>query len=193
MTTPVHPAPSTTSFGSRLLFGALGLIALGIGTLITLGAALVGVIAILVARYLLARRGKGLSRRGAWLASVGATVLVLVVPMGLMVLLDDSLSRRMTASERAEQRARAEEVMPEWMRKMNPNAGQRTAAADSVAEKLLQNTTVVIWAGLMGTVIASTMIGTIAGSFAWGGVMLLYRGWQGRWLGSQPGPSAGLA
>lgn len=189
MTNPIDTAPNPPSpLGTRLLFGALGLAALGIGTIITLGAALAGAISIAIVGWARSRKGKSLSRRGAWLASVGGTIVVLVVLMGVVVAMDDSTTKPMSLAERAEQRQRAQQALPEWMRKMNPNAGQQTAAADSMAEKLLQNRTVVIWAGLMGAVVASTMIGTIAGSFAWGGVMLFYRGWRGRWLGVDPIP-----
>lgn len=166
----------------RLLFGAIGLIALGIATIITLGAALAGVISIVIAGAVLSRRQKQLTRRGAWFASVGGTMTVLVVLLGIAMLADDSTRKPASVAERAEARARAEESMPDWLRAVSPNAGQRTAAADSMAAKLLENKPVMIWAGLMGAVIGSAMIGAIAGSFAWGGFMLLYRGLRGRWL-----------
>ena len=192
MTTPVPSAPPA-SLGSRILFAMLGLIALGIGTIITLGAALAGAVSIGVVGYLLSRRGKRLTRRGAWFASVTGTIGVLVVLIGIAMATDKSTTKPMTAAERAEQRARAEQAMPKWMRDLSPNAGQRTAAADSMAEKLMQNKTVVIWAGMMAAVVSSTLIGVIAGSFAWGGVMLLYRGFRGFWLGADapPAPSYG--
>jgi hypothetical protein len=77
--------------------------------------------------------------------------------------------------------------MPDWLRAMNPNAQRQTAAADSMAAQLLDNRAVMVWAGLMGAVIASAVIGTIAGSFAWGGAMLLYRGFRGEWLPQDAG------
>lgn len=183
---PVQPAPPA-SIVSRVLFVAAGLIALGIGTVITLGAALAGALSIWVAGYLFSRRGRRLTRRSAWLASVGGTVAVLAILIGIAVISDNSTTRPMSAAERAEQRARATQAMPDWLRAVNPNAERQTAAADSMATRLLENKAVVIWAGLMGAVIASAMIGTIAGSFAWGGVMLLYRGARGDWLPSVTG------
>lgn len=183
MTSPEASTPPA-SLGNRILFFALGLIALGIGTIITLGAALAGAVAIGIAGYVLSRRGKRLGRRGAWFASVAGTIAVLIVLIGIAMAADKSTTRPMTAAERAEQRARAEQAMPKWMRDLNPNVGQRTAAADSMAERLMQNRTVVVWAGMMAAVVSSTLIGVIAGSFAWGGIMLLYRGFRGRWLGA---------
>ena len=173
---------------SRILFFVAGIVALSVAVIITLGAALAGALSIGIIAYLMSRRGRRLTRRGAWLASVGGTVGVLAVITGLAVVWGQSNQQPMTATQRAEQRAQAKQAVPDWMKAINPSAERRTAAADSVATKLLENKAVVVWAGLMGAVIASLMIGTIAGSFAWGGVMLLYRGVKGDWLpGSAPG------
>jgi hypothetical protein len=186
---PIQPAASG-SVASRILFFAAGLVALGIGIVITLGAALAGAISIGIAAFVIARKGRRLTRRGAWLASVGGTVGVLAVLTGFVILTGED--KPMTAAERAEQRAKATEVMPEWLRAVNPNAQNQTAVADSMASRLLENKAVVVWASIMGAVIASTMIGTIAGSFAWGGVMLLYRGAKGAWMPSALKTSDGL-
>lgn len=182
MTNSPPPPLPTDPIGIRLLFGAMGFIALGIGTIITLGAALAGVLSIIVAGAVGERRRKHLTRRGAWFASVGGTMAVLIVVLSLALLADQPATTQMTAAERAAARARAQESMPDWVRAMNPNAERRTAVADSMATRLLDNKAVMVWAGLMGAVIGSAMIGTIAGSFAWGGFMLLYRGARGHWL-----------
>ena len=167
----------------RILFFIGGLIVLGIGVLITLGAALGGAILTGIAAYVLARSNRRLTRRGAWFASVGGTVGVLAILMGLAVLLSQD-SQPTTAAERAERRAQAQQAMPDWLKTINPNAQQQSAQADSMAAQLLENKAVVIWAGLMGAVLASALIGTIAGSFAWGGVMLMYRSFYGDWMPS---------
>ena len=182
MTTPDAPPPSPTSMVTRLLFFGAGLIALGLGTLITLGAAIAGALSIAVAFWVVRRRGKRLTRRGAWLASAAGTTGVLAVLIAIAMLGEETNRRPMTAAERAQNRERAMEGMPEWLKAMNPNGASRAAAADSMANQLLENRLVVVWAGLMASVIAAAVIGTIAGSFAWGGVMLLYRGAKGDWL-----------
>ena len=181
MADPIRPLPTISPL-ARVLFFSGGLIALGVGTIITLGAALAGAAAVGIVAYRLNRKGGRITRRGAWLASVAGTIGVLVVLIGVSVLTNDTSMRPMSAAERAEQRAKATEAMPEWLRAMSPNAQRQTAAADSMAAQLLDNRAVLVWAGLMGAVIASALIGTIAGSFAWGGVMLLYRGYRGDWL-----------
>jgi uncharacterized membrane-anchored protein YjiN (DUF445 family) len=61
-----------------------------------------------------------------------------------------------------------------------------------MAAALLENKAVMVWAGLMGTVIAAAIIGTIAGSFAWGGVMLLHRSFSGDWLPTSSADTAEL-
>ena len=168
----------------RVLFFLGGIITLGVGVLITLGAALVGGIVSGVVGYRLSRKQRRLTRRGAWFANVCGTVAALALFMGYAVLTTQSTTKAPTAAERAEQRAKATQAMPAWLRSMNPNAEKQSAAADSVAAQLLDNKAVVIWAGLMGAVIASALMGTIAGSFAWGGIMLLYRSFKGDWMPS---------
>ena len=185
MATPLQPSTPTSAI-SRVLFFAAGIVALGLGIVITLGVAIVGALAIAVVAFFKRRRGRRLTRRGAWLASAVGTAGVLAVIIGIAVVTDDSATKPMTAAERAEQRAKASEGMPDWLRNMNPSAQRQSASVDSMASKLLENKAVVIWSGLMGAVIASAILGTIAGSFAWGGVMLLYRGIQGDWM---PGAS----
>ena len=181
-----QPQPASASTASRAFSFLAGVAALGVGTLITLGAALAGAISIGIAALILKRRKRRLTRRTAWLASVGGTIGVLALLFGLAVLISDPPPQ--SAAERAEQRARATQGMPDWLKAINPNAQGQSAAADSMAAALLENKAVMVWAGLMGTVIAAAIIGTIAGSFAWGGVMLLHRSFSGDWL-----PSASAA
>ena len=175
---------------SRAFSFLAGLAALAIGTLITLGAALAGAISIGIAAFVLKRKNRRLTRRGAWLASVGGTIGVLALFFGIAVLFNSQPPQ--TAAERAEQRAQAREAMPDWLRAINPNVQKQGQAADSMAAALLENKAVMVWAGLMGTVIAAALMGTIAGSFAWGGVMLLNRSFSGNWLPSATDDPTGL-
>ena len=181
MEDPRSEPPASTSAAARAFFFLAGLVALAVGTIITLGAALAGAISIGIAAWILRRKNRRITRRGAWLASVSGTIAILALFFGVAVLLAPSVPPP-TAAERAEQRARATEAMPDWLKAMNPNAQRQTQAADSMAAALLDNKAVMVWAGMMGTVIAAALIGTIAGSFAWGGVMLLDRSFSGKWL-----------
>jgi hypothetical protein len=174
---------------SRVLFFLAGLVALAVGTIITLGAALAGAVSIGIVAMILRRKKRRITRRGAWLASVGGTIVALALFFGISVLRAPSV-KPPTAAERAEQRQRATEAMPDWLKAMNPNAQKQSQAADSMAAALLDNKAVMVWAGLMATVIAAGLMGTIAGSFAWGGVMLLSRSFSGDWLpAATPGPT----
>lgn len=164
-----------------------GVIAIAIGAVITIGAGLAGAMAIGVAALVLKRKGHRVTRRGAWLASVAATIGVLAIAFGILVL-GSGDSATPTAAERAEQRARQKEMTPEWVKVISPNAQRQTEAADSIATALLDNKAVRLWAGLMGTAIAAGLMGTISGSFVWGGVMLMNRSFSGDWL-----PSTGTA
>src|SRR5689334_12110576 len=174
------PPPPSASAPARIFSFVAGILALAVGTLITLGVGLVGAVAIGIAALVLRRKSRRLTRRGAWFASVGGTIAVLAVLFGLAVLTNDT--KPPTAAERAEQRARATDAMPDWLKAVNPNAQKQSQAADSMAAALLENRAVVVWAGLMGTVIAAGLMGTIAGSFVWGGVLLLNRSFTGDWL-----------
>lgn len=174
---------------SRVLFGALGLIALGVATIITLGAAIAGVISIAIAGAVLARKQRRLTRRGAWLAGVAGTMAVLLILIGTTLLATGGATQPTSAAERAEARARARQAVPAWMRELNPNAQQQTAVADSMTDRLLNNKPAMIWIGMMGAVLMSTLVGVIAGSFAWGGFMLLYRGARGEWLPASAPPA----
>ena len=186
------PRPAS-SILARILFFLAGIITFGIGALITLGAAIVGGILAGIVAYRLRRNQQRLTRRGAWFATVVGTVAALSLFMGYAILNSDSSAKPMTAAERAQQRSNAMQALPPWMRQMNPNAEKQSAAADSMAAQILENKAVMIWAGLMGAVIASALIGTIAGSFAWGGIMLLYRSFSGDWLPSSSVPAATAA
>jgi hypothetical protein len=115
---------------------------------------------------------------------------VLALFFGIAVLTNSQPPQ--TAAERAEQRAKATESMPDWLKAINPDVQKQGQAADSVAAALLENKAVMVWAGLMGTVIAAALMGTIAGSFAWGGVMLLHRSFSGDWLPSASDNPTGL-
>ena len=176
---------------ARLFFFLAGLFALVVGAIITLGAALAGAMAIGIVALVLRRKQRRITRRGAWLTGVAGTIAVFAVLIGYG-LLSTQPEKPPTAAERAEQRARATQAMPDWMKAINPNAQKQTQAADSMAAALLENRAVMVWAGMMSTVIASTLIGTIAGSFAWVGVMLLNRSFTGTWLPSTGRPTTGL-
>lgn len=191
MEEPQPPVGSPISPIARLVSFLAGVFALVVGAIITIGAALVGAIAIGIAAVILRRKQRRITRRGAWFTGVAATIAAFAMLIGWGVLATQP-EKMPTAAERAEQRARATQSMPDWVKTMNPNAQKQTQAADSMAAALLENRAVMIWAGMMGTVIASALIGTIAGSFAWVGVMLLNRSFTGNWLPSTGSPTTGL-
>src|SRR6476646_651779 len=72
-------SPPPSSVLARVLFFVAGVIALAIGTLITLGAALGGAIVIAIAAWRLRRKNQRITRRGAWFASVAGTIGILAV------------------------------------------------------------------------------------------------------------------
>jgi hypothetical protein len=175
-----HPKPTGASTAARVISFLAGLIALAIGAVITLGIALAGAVTIGIAALVLRKKKRRLTRRGAWFASVGGTVAALFLVFGYSML--TNIPKPPTAAERAEQRARATQVMPDWLKAINPAAQQQTQSADSIAGAIMENKAVMVWAGLMVGFIAAALMGTIAGSFAWGGVLLLSRSFSGDWM-----------
>src|SRR4051812_23492830 len=156
------PPPIKTALPVRILIFCLGLLLLAFGALITLGTELIAILAMGIAWYVLKRRGRTLSRGGAWLASVAGTmipVLVLLVASELR-----SPAKMPTAAERKaamEQQQRMRDSMPEFLKKLTANQ-QATPAADSIADKLLQNKKVMLWFAGMAAVLGSAMIGAFA-------------------------------
>src|SRR4051812_44375038 len=115
MEDPQTESRASISPATRVFFFLAGLIALGLGTLITLGAALAGAITIGVTALVLRRKKRRITRRAAWLASVSGTIVVLALFFGISILLAPA-AKPPNAAERAEQRARATQAMPDWLK-----------------------------------------------------------------------------
>jgi hypothetical protein len=185
---PASPSPTLgTPMPMRILIFALGLLLLAFGALITLGTELIAILAMVVAWYVLKRKGRTLTHGKAWLASVGGTMVpVFVLLIGSML---SSPMKMPTATERKaamERQQRVRDSMPELLKKLTANQRQVTPAADSIADKLLQNKKVMLWMSGMAAVLGSVMIGAFAGTLGWGAGMLLYRAARDEWLGAAP-------
>ena len=175
------------SMARRILIGLGGVVLLGIGVVVTLGTALIGIAAIVVAWFVIRRRGGQLTRMRAWVVSVVATVVPLIVVFAVSLMTSPSV----TPAQRKEmsvRRAQARESLPNWLRSLSPGQQQAAPAADSIAEKLLDNRGFMVWLGAMGALIGSSLIGLFAGSLSWGAAMLLFRAGRGEWLGTSLPP-----
>jgi hypothetical protein len=181
VTAPELVSGPSAPAGQRLLFGLAGLTVLIGGGIVTLGLALVGAVAIGIAWLVLRRRNRQLTRGRAWLVSAGA-VAVLFLGVFAFALLLETDGPTVSPEELAQARARSRDSMPAWLKTMTASSAQGSPAADSVAQKLSQNPMVMLWLGAVGAIFTSAVLGALAGTIGWGGVMLLYRAAQGRWM-----------
>jgi hypothetical protein len=100
-----------------------------------------------------------------------------------------SQAPRVTPEERrarAAEAARSRESMPDWLKQLTSGQQQAAPAADSLANKLLDNRGFMIWVAAFGALIGASLTGAFAGTFAWGATMLLFRSVRGEWIGSSP-------
>jgi hypothetical protein len=191
---PLEPSPLGSPISKRILLFVGGVLILGLGGLITLGAALIGVVSIAIVWFVQRRKGKWLTRAGAWFASVIGTMIPLLVVMVI-----GFLSTPLPTPTAAERKARMEEVqrrrdsLPDFLKKIMSAQQQGNSAArtDSLAEQLLQNKPFMTWFAGIAAMIGSAMIGLFAGSLGWAGSMLVYRGARDMWMGAEvvPGPA----
>jgi hypothetical protein len=194
MTVPALTPPSSfgTPLPKRILIFSAGLLLLAIGGLITLGTELIAIAAIGIVWFVMRRRGRRLSRGGAWFASVLGTALPMLVVMGWgMARTPLSPPTAEERKQRIEQQARIRDSMPEFLRKITANQQSAGPAVDSVADRLLQNKSVMLWAGVMMTIDGSAMVGAFVGTIGWAATMLLYRAVRDEWFGTEPPAALG--
>lgn len=175
--------PPDSSTAKRILIGIAGLILLTGGALITLGTELVGVAAIVIVWFLMRRRNRRLTRAKAWLVSVGAIAGLLVIVFAVNVMSGPTLTTEQRQRSMAAARARTRDSMPEVFKKIMPPQQQQTsAAADSIALRLIENRGFMAWMAAMSAVIGSGIIALFAGTLAWGAWMLLFRAFTDEWM-----------
>jgi hypothetical protein len=194
MTAPTFDSvPPQSSMTSRILIGIGGLVLLVLGTILTLGASLVGAAAVGVAWFVMRWRKRRLTRFGAWAVSVAVTAVPLLVVFIISVISVQPTTPEERQARRAEA-ARSRESMPEWLKNLSPAQQQARPKADSIADKLLENRGFMVWAGTMAALIGSSMIALFTGTVGWGAAMLLFRAIRGEWMGSAiPPPDAPAA
>jgi hypothetical protein len=178
--TPDEPlAESREPAATRILLGLGGVVAFVVGLLITLGAAVIGCIAIAALWILRWKKRRPATTIAAWVASVASTIVVMGTIFALGTLLGSKAPER-TPQQMAADRARARESMPAWMRGA-AGSPQQNAAADSVAQTLLEKKGAMVWLVMIGGMIGTGLLGGYAGTVAWAVMMVLYRAYRGEW------------
>jgi hypothetical protein len=184
LTDPATPRPLYEfSMAKRAGLAVAGLVVLLIGVVVTLGVVLIPIASILVAWYLARRRDGQLTRGRAWVIGVLAAAIPLAVAFGIAVI---AAPRETPAERRASeaQAARSRESMPDWLKRVSPAQQPGAPAADSIANRLMDNSVFMIWIGAMGTVIGASFLGCFVGTIGWGSTMLLFGAVRGDWIGN---------
>jgi hypothetical protein len=186
-----NDVPPKSPLSRRVVIGVGGLLLLALGAPITFGTEVVGVAAIVAVWFWMRRRKRKLTRMGAWFVSVGATALPALVFFAISLASAPTLTPEQRKATMAAAQARRRDSVPEFLKKMMPGQQQQTsAAADSIAQRLLQNKGFMVWMTAMGTVIASGMIALFVGTIGWGATMLLFRAITDDWMGTVALPLA---
>lgn len=175
--------PPRAGKGVRALALAGGLAALALVTVGTLGFALLALLGMAVAWAVARGRGRPLTRGASWWgASLG-------VALGFAATMAFALAKTppgtMTQIQQRNDSLRAASPPPEppaWLRRIDPMAGKMAQDRDSTAERLARSPILLVWAGAMSTVLASSILGALVGSLGWGAALLFLFGATGRWL-----------
>lgn len=180
---PIDPeVPDDSRRGERALIALGGVVVLAIGTVLTLGAALIGVAAITVAWFVKRRGQRPLTRGVAWFISVAA----IVIPL-LLFLIVTSLSTPKRTPDQVRRdlvtaRARQRDSMPAWLKGIPGAQPQGSATVDSMTQKLVENSGFMVWFTAMASFIGSSLVGIYAGTVGWGAAMIFFRAAKGEWL-----------
>jgi len=171
-------APDQTKFGGHRGAFLGGLVVLLVGSPWSLGATLLGPLAMAIASVIWERRGRRLSATGHWLAAICGTTIVYVLFSGIVTKLtsEKSLGHIRQFADSV-QKAAAPQASPAWSQRIPPDVATRQDEARTTYERAQ---TVGIAYGLAFG--ALLWIG-FHGSFAWAGGMLVGYGINERWPG----------
>lgn len=165
--------------GVRLLAGGLGVAALLVGGLFTVGTALAAPVGVGLAGWAMRKRGRALTRFGSWAAAVGAAAVgaaAVATALALTLLVanlpEGSVANALAAAESAEP-----QPQPEWLERIAPYT-----APDPTVERIVKSRPAVLYFGLVGAGLGCLIMGGIAGSAGWAATFLLGYAAGGRWL-----------
>ena len=186
--TPVPERATGISLLRRIVAGCAGIATLIFTALLTLGTVLAAPVGVLAARALARRRHRTLSRGAAWLGAVSASIIAVpLVFAGMLAIAPPGtadLLRAAVDSAQAQEPKPAD--LPDWLTRMNPQAAQQNAVAD----RLASSRGFTMFFGIIGGVMAVSMLGTLSGSIGWVASMLLGYAITGRWIRGEGSPAA---
>jgi predicted PurR-regulated permease PerM len=163
----------------RILAGLAGVLTLVSAAVFTLGSVLVAPLGVLGARAIARRRGRVLTRGAAWLGAVVASFVgVALVMAAIFASMPPDVMKQVRAAADSAQAKQQPPEIPKWLERVNPAARQQAA----VNNQLMKNNAFVVIGGIVGSLMACSMLGTIAGSIGWLASMLFAYAFSGRWI-----------
>ena len=185
----IEPVPTTQAEGrsgshdhraggfSRVAAGFAACALLLVGALFTLGVAAGAFLGVVLAWWIQRRRGRRLTRPGAWIAATSSATLLIIIGTALIfaTLPDGALTEAM-----ADARAAEPPPPPAWLERLG-------ADPDPATERIVTSTPFTLYFGLLGASIALLILGSIAGTLAWAASLLAGFAIRGHWpLRPQP-------
>lgn len=166
--------------GKQIAAGILGILALGIAALVTVGGALLAPLGIIVAWLIVRRRNRRLSRGASWIAAVAATAVALVALTTVLwtQLPADTLSQMQRAADSAQTH---QPPPPAWLERIAPGSTARAQVRQGSVGK-----GAMIWFMVIGAGIGIGMLAGVVGTVGWLATLPLAYAITGRWIGSRP-------
>jgi len=171
---------------ARTFAGLAGLVVLGLGTLVTLGGALVGALGVGIAYWFVRRRGQRATLTKTWIgaAATSAVAIALVIAVATSLTPSGTLTKAMAEASDSVKNAPPRN-QPEWLRRM-ADRNPPNAAVDSQVKNLTGSTAFMGYMMVMVMGLASMMLGVMTGTVGWAGMTLLLFGVRGYWGDSFP-------
>ena len=173
----------------RVAVGVAGLCLLALAGFLTLGTALIAPVGIYVARLLARRDNEELTRSRSWLGAVlAANALMLIVgivaltraPGGVLTSIEHSADSAAVASRT--------QAPPEWVERIAPGTTARARAGGGASKGLTK--AFLLWATIVGGVIACALFALVVGTLGWLPGLLLAYALTGRWIAGRGPPKA---
>ena len=175
--------PLAASTGSRLaagLGGAVAAVAFGVATV---GLAIIGAVATIIAWAVVRRRRSEITRGKSWLIAMGTVGVILLAGAGILTARAPStffsdVSKAMDSTSKT-----PPPPPPEWLRRVTPPAAQMQSRA---TDKLVRSRAFTMWTAVMAIVFGIGLIAALTGSLGWVAAALVLYSATGRWLASAP-------
>ena len=164
---PDAPPKRRRSFGVRLLSAVAGVLVLLVSALFTIGASLVAPFGILVSRIVARRRGRPITRRGAWLGAVVASSIGFALALVVLIARSPTNPFQAALAPAAGSDTQSAAAPPSWFTRVFPQ--QRSSP---FTEHVIKSRAFRIYFGIVGIALSCLIAGAVAGTAGWLGTSL---------------------